>query len=193
MKMSHFVPGKLLFVSICVCSSGTLGALECEAATAKVSKLSFVAHTNTKMFVVKGEAKEGEAQVDYEGRNLKSLLLKVPVASLSTGMSIKDKHMRERIFQLSDESVPDIVFASKQAKCDETDPTKSTQCIVSGDLTLRGVTKPHVLTVQVSPQNKVEGTDKINVTEFGVPEGNLHYTGVKVDPIVEIAFEAEPK
>jgi polyisoprenoid-binding protein YceI len=157
------------------------------ASTPQLGKVGFLAQTNVRMFQFKGEAGELKCKVEREGDRLSQLEIRIPVDSLKTGMEIRDKHMRERIFTAEDGSTPDIVFTSTSAKCEGQESAKV--CTVTGQLSFRGKTQPFTIEVNYKDQKQVSGHAIIDVLQFGVAEKALAWANVKVDPKTAIDFE----
>ncbi len=101
----------------------TLGASgERESDKAKSIHLSlgsveFEAPVNIKALSIHGKANQLTGFLLLDGLNLKQINVKIPVNSLSTGMKVRDKHMRQRIFQTEDGKFPDIEFFSSGINC----------------------------------------------------------------------------
>ncbi len=122
--------------------------------------------------------------------------LTIQTASINTGMDMRDKHLRSGDFFAAD-SFPTITFKStKVEKADQENVYK-----VTGDLTLRGVTKPVVLTVHslgTSPNGMggtVAGFDaqtSINRLDYGVRwNKKLDNGGSLLGEDVQIEFPIE--
>ena len=71
--------------------------------------------------------------------------LAIPVASLATGIDLRDEHLRSAGW-LDAEKFPMISFTSREAKL-----TGEGEYLVRGDFTLHGVTRPLEARVQVRP------------------------------------------
>ena len=136
------------------------------------------------------EAKELQATLERDGANLKSLELKIPVMALKTGMEIRVKHMRERVFTAADGKLPDIVFKAKESTCQAPKDGVSA-CEVKGSLSIRGVEKPYVCAVNLKNGNQVEGHVSLDVTDFGVTPAQLAYEAIKVNPKVVLDFSVK--
>ncbi len=119
----------------------------------------------------------------------------IKVQSIDTGNQKRDDHLRSGDFFLAAE-FPSIKFVSKEVK-----PGSDGEMSVTGDLTIRGVTKPVTLNVQFGGTGKdpfgkeraaFSGTTKINRKEFGVNWNKVMETGgfVVGDEVqVEISVE----
>lgn len=100
----------------------------------KIEALRFEAKTNIPAVKVVGEMPTTAIQLDAEGTELKKAEIKIPVDSLKTGMAIRDKHMRERIFQTSDGKTPDIEFVLSEP----VNFVAGNETVVKGKLKIRG-------------------------------------------------------
>jgi polyisoprenoid-binding protein YceI len=151
--------------------------------------VGFLAETNVKMFRFKGESSElAQSKLSLEGGNrIAALEVRVPVASLKTGMDIRDKHTVERVFTSADGSTPDIVFTAGAGSC-----VPGEKCEVSGTLSFRGVRRPLRLNLALDKDGaRLRGDAVIDVLDFGVKPEALAWTQVHVENKVPVTFEAE--
>jgi len=120
----------------------------------------------------------------------------VDASGIDTREAKRDEHLRSPEF-LDTKKYPTITFTSTKVE-----KIEDGRYQVSGDLTLRGVTKPVVLTVEGSPapindpfgNTKLGGTAKtrINRQEFGVAwSKKLDAGGVVVGDDVDITIDVE--
>ena len=149
-----------------------------------LGKVEFLVDTNVKMFKFKGEAGELQSKLERTGASLKHVELTIPVQSLKTGMDLRDRHMRERIFTTTDGKTPDIVFKADSADC-------TSACSVTGTLTIRGQTRPQLIQLTLKDPTHVEGTAKVELSKFGIEAPSQ--AGVKVADGVDIKFNVELK
>ena len=138
---------------------------------------------------------EGTFQSSDEQVSTLSGTVTIQVASINTDDDGRDKHLRSADF-LDAEKFPTMTFAIKSMK-------KSGKNItVNGDLTLKGVTKPVVLTGTFKGTGKdpygntragfARLSTKINRQDFGVSfNGKLAAGGLVVGNEVEITINAE--
>ena len=73
-----------------------------------------------------------------------SVVLRIPAASIDTGDEKRDGHLRSADF-LDAEQYPEIVFVSTTVKTSAKD-----RFVVEGDLTIRGITKPATVNVELA-------------------------------------------
>ena len=165
-----------------VLTLGVAAALAQSASADSVAlgKVEFLVDTNIKMFKFKGEAGELQSKLEHTGASLKHVELTIPVQSLKTGMDMRDRHMRERIFTTGDGKTPDIVFQADAMQC-------TGQCELTGTLTIRGQTRPQKLQLTLKDPTHVEGTAKVELSKFGIDAPSQ--AGVKVSDSVDVRFE----
>jgi len=172
----------------------TLGASgERESDKAKLIHLSlgsveFESPVNIKALTIHGKANQLTGSLLLDGLNLKEINIKIPVNSLSTGMKVRDKHMRQRIFQTEDGKFPDIEFFSPGVNC--TGQPDNMECEVRGSLKIRGVPKEVSFPLRVTYKGgeyRAKGEIVIKLTEYEISPPKQF--GVKVENNVIIKFE----
>jgi len=116
---------------------------------------------------VRGEFKKLSGTVDYDLANPEKIAIDavIEVASIDTREPKRDEHLKSADF-FDAAKHPNITFKSKSAR-----KVANGKLDVTGDLTIRGVTKPVVL--------RVEGLDK----ESKDPWGGVHVGGVATTTI----------
>jgi polyisoprenoid-binding protein YceI len=155
-----------------------------ETKTLELRMLRFSAPVNVKAFTVRGEAQKffGSARVQDHGA-LSELEARVPVESLTTGMKIRDQHMRERIFTTKDGATPDLVFKSTGILCSEE------SCNVQGTLTIAG--KAREQTFRCNRLATFTCTTQVSLTRFEIERPS--HLGVKVEDLIEVQVQARIK
>ena len=139
------------------------------------------AHTNADFSVrhlmisnVKGHFSKVSGNVDYDGKDLKSLKIDaaIEVASVDTGEKGRDEHLKGADF-FDAAKFPTMTFKSKKVKS-----AGKGKFTVTGDLTMKGVTKEVTLDVE-GPTEQIKdmqggtrvgasASTKINRKDFGV-------------------------
>lgn len=114
--------------------------------------VSFDATTNISAITVHGKSAALKAQVRLR-QNDEDLVLEdvsawLPVSTLSTGMGVRDEHMRKYIFTAGDGQMPDVRFHGANLTC-QIAKGKENQCPVTGTLTIRGVERPFQTSLKV--------------------------------------------
>jgi polyisoprenoid-binding protein YceI len=158
--------------------------------------ITFLAQTNVPGFKFSGETKEFASRIERKGMALGSLEVKIPVDSLKTGMEVRDKHMRERVFAAADGTLPDIVFKAGKSACHPAGDAGAQDCEITGTLSLRGESKPYVLKASVTPSGaalRVKSHALVDVLQFGVAPEKLKWTKIEVNKDAVIDFDVEVK
>lgn len=124
-----------------------------------------------------------------------SVEVEIDAASLDTGVAYRDNHLRSADF-LEVEKFPTITFKSTRVE-----PQGNDRALITGDLTIHGVTRPVVLDTELtgrgqSPQHKetigFEARTTINRKEFGLGWNvALEAGGVLVGETIKIEIAAE--
>lgn len=166
-----------------------LGVLGCipsyaQKKTLELEQLQFTAPVNLKALTVRGEAKTlmGSVETDENGA-LRAIEARVPIESLTTGMKIRDQHMKDRIFAAKDGTLPDLAFKSTQVLC------SADACEVQGALAIAGRTKPQ--TFHCKTVASLECNAKVSLAHFEIERPS--HLGVKVEDSVEVRLQARMK
>ncbi|MFO0583997.1 MAG: YceI family protein [Anaeromyxobacter sp.] len=145
---------------------------------------------------VRGEFKKYEGKVVLDDADLTKSTVEATIdpATIDTGVADRDGHLRSPDF-FDVAKNPTVTF--KSTKVAAAGPGK---LAVTGDLTLRGVTKPVVLDVELSPEVKgmygetrrgVTATGKIDRKAFGLAWSKVVEAGPVVADEVTLSFELE--
>ena len=147
---------------------------------------------------VKGDFKKYDATIDFDAatKSFKVFKANIETASVDTGIEKRDNHLRSDDFFLS-EKFPKMTFEMKSYKADGTEGK------MSGDLTIRGITKPVVLDVEeLATVKDFEGNSrvgftlkgKINRMDYDLKWNKaLELGGVAVSEEVKIIVDVEAK
>ena len=159
-----------------VCSFALSGAdkpteiVEIEAGSA-----SFEASTNMPGVEVKGasNAIAGHAVLSREagGLVLEQVRVTLPVKSLSTGMKVRDEHMRKYIFTAADGHVPDLEFAAGKTACQPAAGAGEFVCAVSGDLAMAGTPRKFAMKLSVKESSgafHASGNAVVRLSDYGI-------------------------
>ena len=101
---------------------------------------------------------------------LENLRAAVAPESFTTGMSLRDHHMRKKIFTLKD-TMPPVEFTSDNVVCPEMAPGQETVCAVSGELALRGVRRSYSFSLKVRSEGKayrISAESVLSLAAFGI-------------------------
>ncbi len=159
--------------------------------------VAFDASTNFSAVSVHGKANtlQGRVRLRQDGAKwlIEEVTAKVPVVSLSTGMGLRDEHMRKYIFTTTDGQVPDLQFTGQSQSC-PLEPGKETICTVAGKLAVRGLEKPFGLTLKIRPDGagaalayRASGEGTVKLSDFGIERPSQF--GVKCADEVKIRLE----
>lgn len=163
------------------------------AVTVQRGTVTFAAKTSVPLTNIEGKSAGLAAQVTVrrvaQGLRLEGIEAWTPVAALTTGMDLRDQHMRERVFTAPDGTTPDVRFASQGAVCSAA--AQEVTCQVPGDLSFRGSTRPLKVTLKVREENgefRVTGDSLVKLDEYGV-DTSAWGGAVRVENEVQFHFE----
>jgi polyisoprenoid-binding protein YceI len=131
------------------------------------SRIEF--HASSSFGKVVGVFHSWEAELERPGGKFEDTLLKLNIAaeSVKTGSGLRDKEVKGKNF-FAVKEYPEIQFVSKNILA-APEPAKYS---MEGELTLRGITKPVMLDVQVEPEEKgrehVAANFTFNRRDFGM-------------------------
>ena len=164
------------------------------AADVHGGSISFEGATNVFATTVRGEssALDGSAIVreSAQGLQLEQIEAILPVASLRTGLKVRDEHMRQYIFQTADGQTPDLRFSAERAECSANGSTRAALCVATGTLAIRGIVRPFSMTFKVSKDNdrfRVSGEGKVALSTYGIERPSQF--GVKTEDEVKLHLD----
>jgi len=137
--------------------------------------VQFESETNLPVVSVHGKASTLHAEVQADrtadALQIQQISASLPVKSISTGLGLRDEHMRKYIFTKADGSVPDLQFNAANIRC-AVQTGKETPCNVAGTLTIRGVERPFAITLKVKSESssvfKVAGSAALKLSDYGI-------------------------
>ena len=119
------------------------------------------------------------------------LVVRVPLANLDTGISLRNKHMREKYLEVERYPNAELTVARGALQVPESGAAEGT---ADGSFTLHGVTKPAKFTYKVSrvapSRLHVSGALHVNFTEHGISVPSYLGITVKPDVDVQVSFDA---
>jgi polyisoprenoid-binding protein YceI len=135
---------------------------------------------------------DGKIDVDREHPENSSVIVRIAVRSIDTGIAKRDNHLRSPEF-FAVEKYPDIMFKSRSVK-----QTGAQEGDILGDLTMHGVTKPITLHVRLltSPNDKqtrwAVTTDPLQRRDFNLmfAQAAESMSGISQTVAVNIEIEA---
>jgi polyisoprenoid-binding protein YceI len=155
------------------------------AAGAKLAKVagSDVSFTLVGPAGMKIVGQGSELRVVDDGQAVK---VSVPLSSMKTGISIRDKHMHEKYLQTPNFPSADLTVPRSALKIPQ--PGANVTQDAQGTLILHGKTKPvnfRYTCTRDGAKLKVQGTMHLNMNDFGIEVPS--YLGVTVKPDVDVA------
>jgi polyisoprenoid-binding protein YceI len=146
---------------------------------------------------VRGELGEvtGAIHLDPDDLSRSSVVARIDAAGIATRNADRDTHLRSADF-LDVANHPEITFRSTRVR-----PVEPSHVSVDGELTLRGVTRPVTLEVELSGEIRdpwgnvkrgVLATARLNRKAFGVSwNATMDGGGIVVGETVDVTIEAE--
>ncbi len=162
--------------------------------------VKFVATTNIGAISIHGQsnALTGHVSAQPVGNQIlvDQLEAHVDPKSLSTGMSLRDQHMRNKIFAVG-EALPELKFSATKLQCPHPELAKESTCAVQGTFSMRGISKPFAITLKVRQAGqgafKVSGEGSLKLTAFGVEPpcqlGPCQFQSVIKSPLPAVGFK----
>jgi polyisoprenoid-binding protein YceI len=161
-------------------------------------KVKFDASTNISAVSVHGESSQMTAsfQVRNSGNQMEviGVQAKLDPKSLSTGMSLRDDHMRNKVFASGNGVYPDLEFVATKVACPGAAQGQEIMCPVSGEISLRGTKKPFVMNLKIRNEGnsyRATGGGTLKLTAFGVEPPCQLGVCVKDDVKLQIEFQAK--
>lgn len=119
------------------------------------------------------------------GDDGQSVIISVPLANLSTGISLRDKHMKEKYLQVP--SFPTATLKVARAAV-QVAAGATAEKDVPGTMTIHGHDHPvtvHFKAQSAGPSIDVTGTTHVNMNDYAIEVPS--YLGVAVKPDVDLA------
>jgi polyisoprenoid-binding protein YceI len=156
--------------------------------------VQFDSGTNVPVVSVHGKTNALRADV-RAGRTADALEIEqiqatLPVKSISTGMGLRDEHMRKYIFTKSDGSMPDLQFKAANLRC-AVQAGHEAPCSINGTLSIRGVEKPFAITLKVKQEAgsvfKAAGSAAVKLSDYGIERPSQ--LGVQAEDEVKLTIQ----
>jgi polyisoprenoid-binding protein YceI len=136
---------------------------------------TFQSATTVPMITIHGKSNAlvGRARIRQNGDNLvvEQLEAVVPIRTLSTGMSLRDEHMRKNVFTTPDGALPDVRFNADRMVCAGAVGITRT-CQLSGELIIRGTARPFGMALDVKSAGaefRAAGDGVAKLSDYGIP------------------------
>jgi polyisoprenoid-binding protein YceI len=178
----------------------TLGVALAQPAPSECSgTATFEASTNVPGISVHGKSDAVKTRLQMQ-RNGDGILIErieawTPVSSLSTGMGLRDDHMRKLVFTTADGKTPDIRFHGENITCPVA-PGKESKCKVPGKLSIRDVERPFEVTMKVRQDGgaayKAAGDAVLKLSDFGIERPSQLGVQAENEVKLHLAFTARP-
>lgn len=134
----------------------------------KAGKVTFLATGNPGFLKINGKGEGPEGEINIENNKINGVI-KVKIESLKTGISLRDRHMKEKYLhaeknpyaelKLKDVAVPEGWTLENPVVTDQ--KTKA-------DLTLNNVTKPVDVIYSIDKNKKLQAKFDLKITDFGI-------------------------
>jgi polyisoprenoid-binding protein YceI len=130
---------------------------------------------------------KGTIVVDRDHPDQSSVTVTIDATSIDTGIAKRDEHLREELFDVA--KYPEITFKSRRVK-----QTGANAGEITGDLTMRGVTRAIILKVQLEGSHWRVTTAPLKRSQFGLVFSKSAETVSMIsdEVAVEIEIEARP-
>jgi polyisoprenoid-binding protein YceI len=130
---------------------------------------------------------KGTIVVDRDHPEQSSVTVTIDAASIDTGIEKRDEHLREELFNVA--KYPEITFKSRRVK-----QIGANAGEIAGDLTMRGVTRAIILSVQLEGSRWRVTTAPLKRSQFGLAFSKSAETVSMIsdEVAVEIEIEARP-
>lgn len=177
-------PPTSIRVSTIVKASGVLALLlYCNAIRAAefsdfrvlAGTVKFAAATNVSVLSVHGQSSQMTATLRLRKNGdhveLENVHARVDPKTFTTGMSLRDQHLRKKVFSLDNDTMPELQFVGDKITCPELPAGHDASCPVAGELTLRGVTRPFAINLVVTNDGKayrISAAGAVKLSAFGI-------------------------
>jgi polyisoprenoid-binding protein YceI len=157
--------------------------------------VTFDATTNISAVNVHGKSSGLKARVKAKqnGNELmvEEVAANLPIGALSTGMGLRDEHMKQHIFTTKEGQTPDLKFTGSNLVC-PVDAGKETTCKVTGQLSIRGAERPLTMMLKVKADSaskvyRAAGDGTVKLSDYGIERPSQF--GVKCADEVKIHID----
>lgn len=114
----------------------------------------------------------------------------VPLATLDTGISLRNKHMREKYLEVT--KYPNAELVIDRSALTFPEDGKDSGATVPGTMSIHGKTQPVTVAYKAHRDGatcQVEGNVALDIKKFGIDVPS--YAGVTVKPDIEVAVRAK--
>lgn len=206
--MKHSFVVALLAASVAsVCTPLLTRATAQSAATSAVTPVpvavtsgtaTFDASTNISAITVHGKSTSLQARAGVRQAGdaiaIEQMEATLPVKSISTGLGLRDEHMRKYVFTTPDGQIPDLKFTSEKAECSPGNGGEST-CKLSGRLAVRGTARPFAIALKVKRAGdgyRAVGDGLLKLSDYGIERPSQLGVTTADDVKLHLEFTAKP-
>lgn len=179
---------KVILIALLTTLSLTAQA-ENKLTTMTPGKIDFLAIGKPAMIRIRGEAQSLNGEATIKDKKV-TAEFKLPIQSLSTGIELRDKHMKEKY--LESEKYTDAVLKIENLELKSLEASKDEP--FTGTLKLHGIEKPVAGTFSNTGSEgsqKIHAEFKIKISDHGIEIPS--YAGIKVTDDVEVKIDVELK
>jgi len=189
---------KFRFIFAVLLMNSTAFSVDARRLSVVNGNIEFVVVTNVLSMTVEGQSSKMTADVTLDSSgselNLRDIRAVVDPKTLATGISLRDRHMREKVFAIDDGTVPQVQFTGKETTCPKPQSNKETTCQVSGQLTIRRATRPFAVDLKIRDGGngyRINGNGVLMLSAFGIERPCQ--LGVCVNDEVKLTFTFQVK
>jgi polyisoprenoid-binding protein YceI len=154
--------------------------------------------SDTNLSAISVHGKSSTLRVEVRGMKtadaltLEQVRATLPIKAISTGMSLRDEHMRKYIFTTADGKEPDLIFTATNLRC-AAKPGQEDACPITGTLAIRGVERPFAMTLKVKQEAgspavfKAAGSAKVKLSDYGIERPSQ--LGVQTQDEVKLSIQ----
>lgn len=163
--------------------------------SAESGQATFAVRTNALGLDVKGKSDALRVNVDMhtasDGVVLDRVAAWLPVKTLTTGMTLRDEHMRKFVFDKPNGETPDLRFEAERISCAGLAPGREAACPVSGTLAIQGTPRKFSALLKVRQESasvfRIRGEGTVKLSDYGIEQPSQ--LGVKTANEVQVHME----
>lgn len=129
---------------------------------------------------------EGSSSVLFVEEGAETLTFTAPLDKVSTGIALRDKHLRE--IYLETDKYPNAVLVLSREALKWPSQGANLEAVVPATLRLHGQTKPITVRYRATQKDKtfsVQASFQVDMRDYGIQ--TPRYLGVTVKPLVEVS------
>jgi len=161
---------------------------------------TFDAGTNISAINVHGKSTNlgGRAQIRQAGEviTIEQMEARLPVKTITTGMGLRDEHMRKYVFTAGEGQTPDLKFTGDKADCASVPGGGGESiCTISGQLEIRGTPRPFAITLKVNRAGdayRAAGDGTVKLSAYSIPQPSQFGVTTTDDVKLHIEFTVKP-